>query len=327
MPFLPGFEERWRDAPHFVISVTQEVWDERRLDRIGRFYAEDAVLRTPEGLLRGRAALLAEAQARLAAFPDMALLPEDMQWTQTGYKSFEASERHYVTATHVGPGLYGAPTGRALGFRVLTDSWCRGNEVAEVWRITDRAAIVAALGHDPEGWARASIAAEGGPENCVLPLSAETDMPPKHEAKLGENPWGATLADILVRIMAGEIAIIARGYDRAVELAYPGGRTLSGHAEAEAFWTGLRASFPTAKFTVQQSIGTEDKPESPRASVRWVLEGRHDGFGTFGAPTGAQVTVMGITQAVFGPRGLYREWTLVDPLAIWRQIMLATGSV
>lgn len=327
MPFLPGFEERWRDAPHFVTALTDEIWTERRLDRISRVYAEDAILRTPEGLLRGRAAILAEAQAQLAAFPDRQPLAEDLQWAQTGYKSFTASERHYVTATHTGHGLYGLRTGRAAGHRVMTDTWCRNNEVAEVWRITDRQAILSGLGIDPQDWARASIRAEGGPDNCVLPLSAETDVAPRMEAKPGDNPWAATLSDILARIMAGEVAIISRAYDRAAELAYPGGQTLSGHAEAEAFWTGLRASFPTARFTVQHAIGTEEKPESPRAALRWVLEGRHDGFGLFGAPTGAQVLVMGMTQAVFGPRGLYREWTLIDPQAIWRQILLATGQV
>ncbi|GAA4221445.1 hypothetical protein GGQ68_000165 [Sagittula marina] len=327
MSFLPGFEEGWRDAPHFMSAVTQDIWGDRRLDRIRRLYAEDAVLRTPEGLLRGRDAILAEAQARLAAFPDMDVLPEDMIWAQSGYKSFTAAERHYVSATHDGPGLYGAPTGTPLGYRMLTDSWCRGDEVAEVWRVTDRAAILKALGHTPEGWARASIKAEGGPEDCVLPLTSETDLPPRHSATGNEDSWGQVLSDTLRRIMAGEVAVIGRQYDRAAELAYPGGETAIGHTEAERFWTALRASLPTAQFTVQHVIGVEEKPESPRASVRWVLEGRHDGFGLFGAPTGAPLLVMGITQVAFGPRGIYRDWTLFDPAAVWKQILLATGSV
>lgn len=327
MPFLPGFEERWRDAAHFITTVTRETWEGRRLDRIRATHAEDVVLRAPEGLLKGRSALVAEAQARLSAFPDMAVLSEDLQTVQTGYKSFAAAERHWVAATHTGPGLYGAPTQKPMGFRVLTDSWCRTNEVAEIWRITDRQAIAQALGHDAQSWTRASIRAEGGPEACVLPLSPDTDLPPRMEGKPSENPWAATLGDILHRIMAGEVAIVARAYDEAAELAYPGGAPQTGHRAAEAFWTGLRASFPTAKFTVQHAVGTEEKPDSPRASLRWVLKGRHDGFGLFGAPTGTEVLVMGITQAAFGPRGLYREWTLIDTPAIWRQILLATGSV
>lgn len=327
MPFLPGFDERWRDAPHFLTAVTQDIWEARRLDRITNRFAEDVVLHAPEGLLRGRTAILAEAQARLAAIPDMELLPEELLWAQAGYKSIIGAERHFLNGTHDGPGLYGAPTGKPLGFRVMHDSWCRGDEVAEIWRITDRMAILNTLGAEPEAWTRDRIRAEGGPEDCVLPLSSETDLPPRLDARGNDSPWGATLTDILARIMAGEVAIISRQYDRAAELAYPGGQSLSGHAEAEKFWVALRASFPTAEFTVQHAMGTEESADSPRASVRWMLQGRHDGFGQFGAPTGAQVLVMGITQAMFGPRGVYREWTLIDAPAIWRQILLATGRV
>ena len=31
----------------------------------------------------------------------------------------------------------------------------------------------------------------------------------------------------------------------------------------------------------------------PRAALRWSLTGKHDGWGSFGAPTGAEVHIMG----------------------------------
>jgi hypothetical protein len=62
-----------------------------------------------------------------------------------------------------------------------------------------------------------------------------------------------------------------------------------------------------------------------RAAVRWPLHGKHVGWGSFGAPTGASVYIMGITHAEFGPRGLRREFTLIDETAIWKQILLAKG--
>ncbi len=72
-------------------------------------------------------------------------------------------------------------------------------------------------------------------------------------------------------------------------------------------------------------IGREDPMMPPRAAVRWSLFGRHDGWGGFGAPSGAAVYVMGITHAEFGPWGLRREWTLYDETAIWTQIALHEG--
>ena len=65
---------------------------------------------------------------------------------------------------------------------------------------------------------------------------------------------------------------------------------------------------------------------SPRAAVRWSLNGTHDGWGMFGQPTGTQIHVMGFTHAEFGPYGLRREFTLFDPVSIWKQIFIATGA-
>lgn len=71
----------------------------------------------------------------------------------------------------------------------------------------------------------------------------------------------------------------------------------------------------------------EDPLCSASAAVRWSLHGTHSGWGMLGAPTGAEVYIMGITHAEFGRSGLRREWTLIDETAIWKQILLATGDL
>ncbi|MEL7161877.1 MAG: nuclear transport factor 2 family protein, partial [Bacteroidota bacterium] len=49
--------------------------------------------------------------------------------------------------------------------------------------------------------------------------------------------------------------------------------------------------------TVHHVIGREDPLMPPRAAVRWSLWGKHDGWGRFGTPTGAEVYVLGISHA------------------------------
>ncbi|MEC8269312.1 MAG: nuclear transport factor 2 family protein, partial [Pseudomonadota bacterium] len=39
----------------------------------------------------------------------------------------------------------------------------------------------------------------------------------------------------------------------------------------------------------------------------------------------ADVYVMGVSHAEFGPRGLRREYVLFDETAIWKQIVMKTG--
>ena len=90
---------------------------------------------------------------------------------------------------------------------------------------------------------------------------------------------------------------------------------------------GLRASFPNAIFETHHTIGLDEKMLSPRSAIRWSLSGKHDGLGAFGKPTGADVYIMGISHAEFGPRGIRREFTVFDEVAIWKQILLHSGEV
>jgi predicted ester cyclase len=327
MPFLPGFDESWQDAPDYILGITREIWEERRIERLTGYYADDVVVRSPASVVQGNDGIISATQMTLVEFPDRELLGEDVIWCQTGYKSFLSSHRLYCTATHEGPGVYGAPTGKRLEYRILADCWCRGNAVVEEWLVRDQGAIVRQMGADILDWTRGLIAREGGPETCVQPYTPANEIPSRYLGPGNDNEWGHTLADLLSRMMAAEMSVITRHYDRAAELAYPGHVTGSGWPEAERFWMALRAAFPSARFDISHAVGLDEPLSSPRAAVRWVLTGRHDGWGMFGAPTGAEVFIMGITHAEFGPRGLRREWTLIDETAIWKQILLQTGAV
>ena len=127
--------------------------------------------------------------------------------------------------------------------------------------------------------------------------------------------------------MCSDFTSIRQNYDRAVVAELPGGRTAYSYDGIDEFWMGLRASFPNAKFEMHHTIGLDEKMLSPRSAIRWSLSGKHDGLGAFGKPTGADVYIMGISHAEFGPRGIRREFTVFDEVAIWKQILLHSGEV
>ena len=122
--------------------------------------------------------------------------------------------------------------------------------------------------------------------------------------------------------MEKNFTVIQSEYDRAVQTEHPGSKTVHSRSDTEALWMNLRSSFPSANFSIDHQIGREDPLLSPRAAVRWSLLGNHDGWGMFGQPTGAKVYIMGFTHAEFGPYGLRREYTLFDPVSIWKQIFI-----
>lgn len=324
---MKGFDPKFRDFPDYIIGITKEIWEDRGIATLHRYYAPDIVVRSPASVVVGNQGVIAATMATLAEFPDRTLLGEDVIWSGTPETGMLSSHRLLSTATHLGDGAYGKATGRKLAYRIIADCHARNNQIDDEWLIRDQGAIVRQMGWDPRDFARDQIAREGGPERCVKPLSPATDRPGPYTGRGNDNEWGAKLADLLIRIMGADMAAIGQVYDRAAQLEYPGGITGHSWGDADRFWMPLRAAFPDAAFTIHHVIGRDDPQMPPRAAVRWSLHGKHSGWGAFGAPTGAEVYVLGITHAEFGPWGLRRDYTLFDETAIWKQILLATGAV
>ncbi len=325
-PELNGFDPKWHDVPHYINGITHEIWEERKIGTLKQYYGEGLVVRSPASVVKGNDGIIAATMETLAEFPDRQLLGEDVIWCPAPH-GFLSSHRLICTATHSAAGAYGAPTARALSYRILADCYCRDNAVHDEWLVRDQAAIVHQMGFDLVDWTRRQIAREGGPEACVKPFTPARDMRGPYAGRGDESEPGQALAGLLQQLMAGAFDAVRRDYDRAATLHLPGHVEVHGWDGADRFWLPLRAAFPSANFTIEHAIGRHDQDIPPRAAVRWSLDGKHDGWGRYGRPTGAQVHVMGITHAEFGPRGLRREWTLIDDTAIWRQILLETGAV
>lgn len=323
---LQGFDTKWRDFPDYILGVTREIWEQRGIATLHHYYAPDIVVRSPSSVVRGNRGVIAATMATLAELPDRQLLGEDVIWSgaaETG--DLLSSHRILSTATHTHPGMYGAPTGKRISYRIIADCAARDNQIYDEWLIRDQGAIVRQLGWDPKAFAANLIEREGGPDACVKPFTLDRDMAGGYAGRGNLHPAGQQYAQLLAAIMGADFAAIPASYDRGCHLELPGGVTAHGWTAADQFWLGLRAAFPNAQFAVHHQIGRDDPGFSPRAAVRWSLTGNHDGWGAFGTPTGAPVHIMGICHAEFGPWGLRREYVLIDETAIWKQILLKTG--
>jgi len=322
---LDGFDPKWKDLPDYILGITKEIWEDRGIATLHHYYVETMPVRSPGSVVVGNRNVIAATMATLAEFPDRQLLGEDVIWSGDAQGGFLSSHRILSTATHVRDGVYGKATGKALRYRIIADCAARDDRIFDEWLIRDQGAVVRQLGWEPRAYAADLIAREGGPERCVRPFTPDIDVEGPYKGRGNDHPVGQRYAALLTRIMEADMAAITREYDRAAQVELPGGVTGFGWADVDRFWMGLRAALPSARFEVHHVIGREDPDFSPRAAVRWSLTGRHDGWGAFGAPTGAPVHVMGISHAEFGPWGLRREWVLYDETAIWKQILLHTG--
>ena len=323
---MKGFDRKFKTFPDYIIGITKEIWEDRGIATLHEYYAPGIVVRSPASVVVGNKDVIGATMATLAEFPDRELLGEDVIWSGSPEEGMLSSHRILSMATHAGDGVYGRATGTRLTYRILADCHAKDNVIDDEWLIRDQGAIVRQMGWEPEDYAAKLIENEGGPGACVKPLSPKTDRDGPYRGRGNDNKWGDRYAEILTRIMGADMAVIGSDYDRAVQGEYPGGVTAHGRAAVDRFWMALRAAFPGAQFTIHHQIGREDKLMPPRAAIRWSLWGRHDGWGAFGAPTGAEVYVLGISHAEFGPRGLKREYTLFDETAVWKQILLGGGA-
>ena len=265
--------------------------------------------------------------AKMAAFPDIEILAEDVIWSGDPNGRYLSSHRSIISGTHTGHGAFGPPSGKRFTVRCIADCSVLDEVIDDEWLAYDTGDQARQLGHDPKDFARARIMAEGGPDKAVRPFTPDQDQVGPYTETGNDNEWGAKLADIVSQIMNKELGVIRAEYDRAIRMEHAGGEGAWGWLNAEAMWMRLRSSFPSATFRVNHVIGRSDPHQPHRAAIRWSLDGLHDGFGRFGAPTGAPVHVMGFTHAEFGPWGLRREFTLYDEVAIWKQILLHTGEL
>ena len=322
---IEGFDPKWKDFPDYILGITKEIWEDRRVATLHHYYAPELPVRSPGSLVRGNANVIAATLATLAEFPDRQLLGEDVIWCGNARDGFLSSHRIMSLATHTQDGLYGKATGRTLAYRVIADCAARENQIFDEWLVRDQGAIVRQMGWDPKSYAADLIAREGGPERCTRPFTPDIDINGGYTSRGNNDPTGARYADLLTRIMRADIAVIGAEYDRAVQSELPGGITGHGISAVDRFWLGLRASLPDASFELHHIIGRDDPGMPPRAAIRWSLTGKHSGWGAFGAPSEADVHVMGISHAEFGHWGLRREFVLYDETAIWKQILLKTG--
>ena len=323
---MKGFDPEFISIPDYILKTTERIWEERGIGRIRDYYASDNIVRTPMGLTRGIDPVIAATNATLHQFPDRRLLGEDVIWSgndETG--CYYSSHRIVSPMHHRGHGLFGVPTGKPVKARTIADCVLVAQRVIEEWLVRDHGAIIRQLGYDVGDFAARSIEDEQGRGLNPEVFTPEVDVRGGYEAPSESSDHALMYASTLKSIWDSDCTVIDANYDESVALELPGGFAQSGKSESVKFWMGLLSAIPNTTFSVDHLIGRADAGYPLRVAARWSARGTHDGFGAFGAPSGAPIYIMGISHAEIINGRIHREWVLLDELAIHRQIRLHTG--
>jgi hypothetical protein len=208
--------------------------------------------------------------------------------------------------------------------RVIADCFCINGQITDVGLVYNQRPASRQRGMLPRE-AAAAIVAEGGPENAVRSFTDRDDLPGPYIGKCNDDEWEGRYEDMPAYVMAADFIALSGVYDWAVHPQLPGEREEHGVTRSGRFWIGLRAAFPSAELIIKRRIGRDDPLMPPRNAMRWSLANRHEGHGMLGPPTGAEVFRRGASQAEWGPRGILRDYVLLDEVHVWKQIFLHRG--
>ena len=141
---MKGFDSKWRDVPHFINGITHQIWKDRQIGSLRHRYADGLVARSSVSVVVGNAGIMAATMATLAEFHDRQLLGQDVIWSVDAENAtpatgaFLSSHRLICTATQSRPGVYGAPTGRQVAYRILADCAMRADTIYDEWPGSDQ---------------------------------------------------------------------------------------------------------------------------------------------------------------------------------------------
>jgi len=48
---MKGFDPKFENFPDFIIGITKEIWEDRGIDMLHRYYARDIVVRSPSSVV------------------------------------------------------------------------------------------------------------------------------------------------------------------------------------------------------------------------------------------------------------------------------------
>lgn len=284
-------------APASLTDRLHQVLASRTLGaRLTSVLTDEAALHSRWGHVTGPAAAELAALPLSLAMPGLDLLIEDALHISAAHVVL----RGQVTGRVEADGLLGPGTGTQAQLPFQAEALMQDDRIAQLVVICDSTALSAA----PQG---------------LSPLPTLSPAP-----TAPANPWAKAWLDLVRAAAEGQLQ--TEHYDPALTLHWPGAHPEHGIDALDHRWSGLRSALPSASFTVLSCGAVQTALSRPRAVVRWQLRGLHEGWGPFGAPSGADVTIDGFSMAEFGPDGVLRDWTLYDPRAVRDQIAAQTAD-
>jgi predicted ester cyclase len=131
---LPPAQTNGFDVEDFLRRTYHYVWNWRMLGKVREAYAPGLRFFGPtDRALYGTGEYQAFVMSLLAMFPDLELTVDDIYWMGNELEGCLTATRWNIVGTHIGPGVYGPPTGRRVYLWGITQHKIANGQIIEEW--------------------------------------------------------------------------------------------------------------------------------------------------------------------------------------------------
>jgi hypothetical protein len=324
---MRGFEPEYTDIVDYIVRITHRIWEEKEVGYIYDTYQHNCIVHGSMGDAHGRDGVVAATLEWLAAFPERRVYADDVIWSGDEDAGFHTS--HLVTSVgyNLGHTRYGPPTGKKVLVRAIANCLARENMIFEEWLLRDEAALINQLGFDLQAIADQQARAMLELGTLPLPISDPERMLGQYApAPLpARNGMGFDIEDF-IRSTYHEVwnrrrlNLLTKRLDRGHTCITNNTTTLHGPSERTVAVLNTLAMFPDAGVSVDHVYWNGNDEQGYHVAVRWTLTGTHTGYGALGAPSGARVRAMCLSQHRVKHGIFMQEFTLHDEMSLRRQI-------
>lgn len=320
---LPGFDKKYRNIVDYILTITDEIWEQKAISVINDTYEENIVIHHGAAITKGLHTVVDGTQKMLASFPDRKMHGEAVIWSADEDGRFYSSHRIASTATNEGDTIFGKATGKKIFFRTIADCAIANNKIYEEWLVRDNLAIVEQLGFDP-----VEMAKQNEDYNGKKSLAWQRDLK-KLNGQLKQYDPSTDEEKILLLFYQGWY----RKNEKDILRHYAPGSLIHairnkdfGPEENAAFMLSVLASFPDAVVTVER-ITSNRRKEDTELAVRWMITGTHGGGGFFTGAANVPVILRGISHFILKEGLIAEEWTVFDAFDVLCQLHADACSV